>query len=455
MLTAAFEDSVLGMALVSPDGRFLRTNRALCRLLGRGESELATLSFADVTHPDDVDLCRRNMDRALAGTVRGFRLQKRYRHADGRIIWAVLATSLLRDGEGAPVCFFSQVFDLAEPEPGAGPTAAEPMRFVVVCDAEGRFTDADRRAVEFLGLRPDELRGRSAFDLIHPDDVSGTRAVLGRLLAQPGVTLSVGCVRVPGRQEAWRTVEVVATNLLHHPAGGIRIGARLLERPPRSLGTDQSGPLPGGRLLGVEPDERARISRELHDGLGQILTSIALFAKAIEDEVPTAHRRRVASLRLLVDEALVSTRSLVWSLRPAELNRSGLLYSLTRLARGAGEQVGLRVHLDARGLVGPLPPATEATVYRFVQEALGNVMRHAAADSVAIVLSRSESRVTAAVEDDGVGFEPAEAGGGVGLCSMRERARLAGGELRIESAPGRGTSLRLEIPCGPARPALR
>jgi signal transduction histidine kinase len=217
------------------------------------------------------------------------------------------------------------------------------------------------------------------------------------------------------------------------------------------------GAAEGGRLLGVEPDERARIARELHDGLGQILTSIALFAKAIEDEVPAAHRRQVASLRSLVDEALVSTRSLVWSLRPAELNRSGLMYSLTRLARGAGEQAGLRVHVDARSLAGPLSPAIETTVYRFVQEALGNVMRHASANSVAIVLSRSESRVTAVVEDDGVGFEPAvaAASGGVGLYSMHERVRLAGGELRIESAPGRGTSLRLDIPCRPARPALR
>jgi signal transduction histidine kinase len=228
----------------------------------------------------------------------------------------------------------------------------------------------------------------------------------------------------------------------------------VLQGPGTEAGT---GTEPAGRLLGVEADERSRISRELHDGLGQILTSIALFAKNIEDDVPAAQRRRLASLRMLVDDALVSTRSLVWSLRPAELNRSGLLDSLTRLARGVREQAGLRVDLDARGLIAPLPPATEATVYRFVQEALSNVMRHAAARSVAIVLSRSPSRLIAVVEDDGVGFEPAEAeaAGGVGLFSMRERARLAGGEVSIESAPGRGTLLRLDIPCGPARAAWR
>jgi PAS domain S-box-containing protein len=449
MLATGFEDSLLGMALVSPDGRFLRVNRALCRLLGRSEEELTTMSYADVTDPHDVALSQGNVDRALTGAVRGFRLQKRFRHADGHSVWAVLTTSLLRDAEGAPLCFFSQVFDLTDPDASPGEA---PMQFVAVCDAHGRFTDASPGAFEFFGLHPDELHGRSALDLVHPDDLPATRAALDDLLAAPGATLPIGRVRVPDRQRAWRTVEVVATNLLEHPSGGIRLGARLVPPPGAETGAE-----PGVRLLAVEPDERARISRELHDGLGQVLTSIALFAKSIEDDVPAAYRRRVASLRLLVDDARASTRSLVWSLRPAELNRSGLLYSLTRLAQGVRQQAGLRVDLDARGLVDPLPPAIEATVFRFVQEALGNVMRHAAARSVAIVLSRSASRVLIVVEDDGVGFEPAgaEAGGGLGLHSMRERARLAGGELSIESAPGRGTLLRLDIPCGPTRPARR
>jgi PAS domain S-box-containing protein len=453
MLATGFEDSLLGMALVSPDGRFLRVNRALCHLLGRTEEELATLTYADVTHPDDVELSQGNIVRSLAGAVRGFKLQKRYLHADGREIWAVLTSSLLRDAEGVPLCFFSQVLDLSDQGPDLEPSTGEaPMQFVAVCDSEGRFTDVSPVAFHFFGLRPDDLRGRSAFDVLHPDDMAATRAVLQGLLAHPGAIVPVGRVRVTDRHSTWRTVEVNATNLLHQPAGGIRIGARLVERPRPD--TDAG---PAGRLLVVEPDERARISRELHDGLGQILTSIALFAKTIEDDVPLAQRRRVTSLRKLVDDALVSTRSLVWSLRPPELNRSGLLSSLARLAQGAREQAGLRVDFDGRGLVDPLSPTTEATVYRFVQEALGNVMRHAAAGSVAIVLSRSDSRLITVVEDDGQGFEPAAVAtaGGVGLHSMRERARLAGGEVSIESAPGRGTLLRLDIPCAALRPAVR
>jgi PAS domain S-box-containing protein len=449
MLATGFEESLLGMALVSPDGHFLQVNRALSHLLGRTEEELRILSFADVTHPDDVELSQVNGARALAGVVRGFRLQKRYLHADGRVIWAVVTSSLLRDTDGAPLCFFSQVLDLSDREPGLEPSPDEaPMRFVAVCDAEGRFTDVSPVAFQFFGLLPSELHNRSAFDVIHPDDVAGTRAALRLLLAHPGATVPVGRVRVTDRQRAWRTVDVMATNLLHHPAGGIRIGAGLVGR---SGPEDDAGP--AGRLLGDEPDERARISRELHDGLGQILTSIALFAKALEDDVPEVHRRRVSSIRMLVDDALVSTRSLVWSLRPAELDRSGLLYSLTRLAQGAREQAGLRVDFDARGLVDRLSPAAEATVYRFVQEALRNVMRHAAARSVAIIVSRSGPRLLAVVEDDGEGFDPAivRDRGGVGLSSMHERARLAGGEVTIESAPGRGTLLRLDIPFPPAR----
>src|SRR5258707_348661 len=410
MLATGFENSLLGMALVSPDGRFLQANGALCRLLGRGEEELTTLTFTDVTHRDDVDLSYGNLARALSGAVTGFKLQKRYLHADGRVVWAVLTTSLLRDGEGAPLCFFSQVLDLSDPDPDVEPAPPEtPMQFVAVCDAEGRFTDVSPAAFQFFGLPSDRLVGRSAFDLLHPDDVTATRSALQHLLAHPGASLSLGRMRVPDRQHDWRLVEVVATNLLHHRRGGIRIGVRLIQWPEAGGTGRGTGPEPAGRLLAVEADERSRISRELHDGLGQILTSIALFAKSIEDEVPPAQRRRVASLRMLVDDALVSTRSLVWSLRPAELHRSGLLDSLTRLARGVREQAGLRVDLDARGLVAPLPPATEATVSRFVRGALSNVMRHAGARWVAVVLSRSPPRLIAGGEDGGAGFEPAEA----------------------------------------------
>src|SRR5258707_468839 len=202
MLATGFENSLLGMALVSPDGRFLQANGALCRLLGRGEEELTTLTFTDVTHRDDVDLSYGNLARALSGAVTGFKLQKRYLHADGRVVWAVLTTSLLRDSEGAPLCFFSQVLDLSDPDPD-------------------------------VGSAPQHLLGH------------------------PGASRSLGRMRVRDGQHDGRLVEVVATNLLHHRRGGIRIGVRLLQWPEAGGTGSGTGPEPAGRLLAVEADERS------------------------------------------------------------------------------------------------------------------------------------------------------------------------------------------------------
>jgi signal transduction histidine kinase len=193
--------------------------------------------------------------------------------------------------------------------------------------------------------------------------------------------------------------------------------------------------------------ERRRLARELHDETGQALTSILLGLKSVEtargeDEVQAA----VAELRELVAGTLEDVRRLAVELRPKALDDFGLEPALERLAQGFAEQTGIAVDVEAR-LDERLPGELETVLYRIVQEALTNVVKHAQAERVSIVVRRRGDRVAAVIEDDGRGFTPGEArAGGLGLLGMRERLALVDGTIVIESRPGAGTTLVAEVP---------
>ena len=202
------------------------------------------------------------------------------------------------------------------------------------------------------------------------------------------------------------------------------------------------------RVVEAQEQERARLARELHDETGQALTSILLGLKGLEDVVDTSEgSASVAALRELVVSTLRSVRGLAVELRPAALDDFGLVPALERLADTFREKTGVEVAIEAQLGEARLEPSLETTLYRLVQEALTNVLKHAEARHVSISLVRKDGSVSAVVEDDGRGFSPEtprrEA---LGLVGMRERVGLVGGRISIESAPGAGTTLAVEVP---------
>jgi signal transduction histidine kinase len=155
---------------------------------------------------------------------------------------------------------------------------------------------------------------------------------------------------------------------------------------------------------------------------------------------------------VLADEALATTRSLAWSLRAQAAPLEGMTESLRSLAATIGSRTGLSIELSGE-VKTRFGLRVEAAVYRIVEEALTNVMRHASATTVTISLQHSGERLTVVVQDDGAGFDPSlrtlTAGSGMGLLCMEERARLVDGFVEIDSAPGRGAALRLSLPVPP------
>jgi len=197
------------------------------------------------------------------------------------------------------------------------------------------------------------------------------------------------------------------------------------------------------RIVAAQELERQRLARELHDETGQALTSILLGLKRLEGaESPEA----LHAVRELVVATLQDVRRLAVELRPKVLDDFGLVPALERLTQGFAEHTGIAVDLEASTITERVPVEVETAIFRIVQEALTNVVKHARAQRVSVLVTRAGGRIKAVIEDDGTGFDPAAADGGIGLIGMRERIELLDGSLVVESSATSGTTVAVEVP---------
>ena len=202
------------------------------------------------------------------------------------------------------------------------------------------------------------------------------------------------------------------------------------------------------RVVSGQELERQRLARELHDETGQALTSILLGLKSVDEAgSPEALRSAVAELRELVVATLQDVRRLAVDLRPKALDDFGLVAALERLVQTLSEATGIDVQLETSLGSERLPAELETTLYRIVQEALTNVVKHARARKVSVLLVQRAGTVKVVVEDDGEGFDAQDVrGDGLGLLGMRERVELLDGRLVVESSSDSGTTLVVEVP---------
>jgi PAS domain S-box-containing protein len=206
------------------------------------------------------------------------------------------------------------------------------------------------------------------------------------------------------------------------------------------------------RLVEVQEAERRYVARELHDETGQVLTSLMVGLRLLEREAdrPEAVVAGVAELRRMLDDVMEDLHRLAMDLRPASLDYLGLEAALRQYVEAVSDKHGLVAQFEAVRLIERLAPDVEAALYRIVQEALTNVIRHAQATRVDVLLEQNGDKLVVIVEDNGVGFDPATAlqGRHMGLLGMRERAEMLGGTLALESAAGAGTTVLVEVPHG-------
>lgn len=214
------------------------------------------------------------------------------------------------------------------------------------------------------------------------------------------------------------------------------------------------------RLLAVQEEERAAIARELHDEIGQGLTAMKINVRSVARQLDGERRAKIEACAGIIDHTLAQMRNLSLDLRPPQLDRLGLGAALraylARLFPDAAPRVTVEVPPDE----ATLPRALATTCFRIAQEAATNAARHARATNLTVRLERNGAQLELEIADDGAGFDVAaeialREGRSMGLASMEERARLAGGSLRIDTRPGGGTRVRALLPLEAEKPAER
>ncbi len=226
-----------------------------------------------------------------------------------------------------------------------------------------------------------------------------------------------------------------------------RLGMEAASRLSETLRAREDLKRLSDRLLAVQEEERRNLSRELHDDLGQSMSAMLIELAKIEsaNSVREHCGVEIKSVRRLAEENVVKVRNMALLLRPAILDELGLVPALRWQAKEIGRRSGLRVKVIADELQDDLPDSHRTCIYRVVQEALNNCVKHSQAKDVRVVMQRDQGGLSVSVHDDGAGFDP-EHSRGLGLLGMTERVRAVGGRFHIESEPGRGTVVSAYFP---------
>jgi len=199
-------------------------------------------------------------------------------------------------------------------------------------------------------------------------------------------------------------------------------------------------------LLRAQENERRTLARELHDEVGQSLSAILMETEGAESaDPPREIREHLDSIRTLAEKTVAQVRDLALLLRPSMLDDLGLTPALKWQAREVTKRTGLNVVVSAAEGADHLPEEHQTCIYRLVQEAINNSVRHARARTVQVSVRCERDRVSVTVQDDGAGFDSRYVRG-LGLLGMEERVRRLGGRLRIDSRGGKGTLIAVELP---------
>jgi len=448
----AFEFAAIGMALVAPDGRWLRVNSSLCGIVGYSPEELLATTFQAITHPADLDTDVEFVKRMLDGAIPHYQLEKRYIHKDGHLVSSLLSVSLVRDSGGRPLHFVSQIQDISARKEAEARLIESELRYRIIANlvpgfvyegilSEGRmhmtWVSAGFERVYGCSLETFISLGRERF--YDPVALAIVLAAIADVARGAGARIEVP-IRPFDGGERWvrivsRAVRVADGSEKMRALGIVEdiTGRRRLERA----------------LTDANHQEQQRLSNELHDGLGQDLTGLACLASALAKEAERTQSPlagQISVLSGLARHAVEACSDIARGISPLTEGRGSLIAALRqtveRANAGGRARVEFRVFDNA-----PLRLSQESLnqLYRIAQEALNNALKHSKAEHIVLTLEIDAARIRIEVADDGSGFPPTAAGlGGLGLDSMQYRAAAIGARLSIQNRGTHGVVVTCE-----------
>lgn len=458
-----FNIAPLGMAIADKAGRYIKVNRAMAKFVGYSEEELLSMTFMDVTHPDDLQL---NVDlRAgiLTGETSSIEIEKRYLRKDGSSVWAIMVATAICDKNGEPLYSIGQMLDIDRQKKYEQFLRESEARFraifdnaitgIAATDGDGVVCYFNEAFRAMLGYDAETLQNTNFAHFTHPDDLAREYRFLEEICTGDRdsyrmekrylradkrvvwVDLSTSTIK----DESGRIINLIA--VVHDITEKVSAAQALSQsrQKLRALSAHQT------RIL---EEDRKHIAREIHDELGQLLTALKMDVSLLRmkfGDIP-ALQEKTDEMRGLVDKTMAVVRDVSTNLRPAALDL-GLLPAIEWLAEDFSARWGIPCVVEASGEI-KLTELLSTTIFRVVQESLTNIARHASAHKVDITLRQDPRVLHLFINDDGCGFDMASTAKrkGFGFFGMRERVLSVGGKLRIDSTPGNGTTVTITLP---------
>jgi PAS domain S-box-containing protein len=488
LVETSFSLAPIAKALVGLDGRFLRVNLAFCEFFGLPEERMLELDFQAITHPDDLAADLTLLRELRSGRIPSYRLDKRYIRAEGSIVWADLAVSLVRGADGSPKHYVAQVQDLSARKAMEIALAESAERYrliadnasdmIVTSDLHGRIDFISRACAAMIGRQPEDVVGRWAGEFMHPDDVPAVTEAFSEL-ARGGAGRRVRWRAQHPLSEAWIWLES-STNLLRggsgRPQGFLDVVRNV------SAQVEQEAALAAARrdaeaAAQVKSQFLANMSHEIRTPLTAVLGYTELLqqrptldgeARRYVDQIAGAGRGLLAIVNDILDFSKLEAGQV--EIRPEPTDLARLCQDTLEMFQPAAAAKGIALRLEALEL--PHSLAIDADRVRQVLiNLVGNGVKFTAQGSVLLEVryDPADARVFVEVRDTGPGLSPSACAGlfqrfsqvdasaarrhggtGLGLAICKGLVEAMGGLISVESRLGRGSSFRFDFPAAGA-----
>ncbi len=449
---AIFESAAVGLALGNLQGIMLVVNATFAKMLGYSAEELVGKKYTEYTHPDDAGIQQGLLDELFSGKRDKILLEKRYIHKNGDVIWGRLNISLIRDAEGAPLYGIGIIENITDRK-----QAEEQLRkneallrglfenlpdFIILVDHNGKILFANR---DVPGAAKEAMIGMDGFGFVRASHQQQCREAFYRAISSRTVqevdSFDVferhwSCRIVPFREHiAGEHAIVICTDITEQ-----KRSAEAIQKEQQLL----------RRIIDLHERDRQITAYEIHDGIAQQVTAVFLHLEAfrrLRESDANAAEKSLDFASKLISQSVDETRRLISGLRPLILDEYGIIEAIDYLVCENRERSGLQIDFLHDVQFKRLAPPLESAAFRIVQEAVANACRHSRSDIVVVEVTQRGDRLHIKVRDQGLGFDPNEVEESrFGLKSIRERARLLGGRAEIQSAPGSGTVIDVELP---------
>ena len=430
--------------VLDPEGRVLSWNRWAERALGYEEAEIIGQSNSLIFTPEDVESGEPEKELARAAAEGAIEYERWHVRKDGTHFWAANVVVALHDEMGSVRGFSKALRDTTEHK--RIEDAVVHLSIIVEQHPDPIIEITLEGQVSYLNLAAKQrFPDLQIVELRHPV-LAGVKDVISKF-QESNETITVREIEIDGAAYEQKISYLRGSQRILVYAHDIS-RRKHAERAQLQL---------LDHVINLQEEERRRIARELHDSTSQYLAALNLKIEALKSSSPAVSAdEHLLQLQETAKQLSQEVRHLATELRPPSLDDLGLDATLSTYLAEWSERHNVEVDFHSNGLLNQrLPPEIEITIYRIVQEALTNVVKHAEARHVSVILNHRDHQVSAIVEDNGDGFNVEATLNGpagerrLGLLGMQERAELVGGRLEIESAPGAGTTIIVRIPISP------